>query len=67
MSAIAERTCVLPSAKPRQGMPWPRPASRLGGDGAARPVNREPTAWHELRLKSSASGRVEDAKQVFMV
>jgi hypothetical protein len=30
-------------------------------------VNREPTAWQELRLKSSASGRVEDAKQVFMV
>ena len=33
-----------------------------GGDGVARPVNREPTARHEPRLESPAFRRVEDVK-----
>ena len=35
-----------------------------GGDGAARPVNREPTARREPRLESPAFRRVEDVKAV---
>src|ERR1700722_11870947 len=33
-----------------------------GGDGTARPVNREPTAQRELRLESPVFGRAEDVK-----
>ncbi len=35
-----------------------------GGDGAARPVNREPTARREPRLESPAFRRAEDVKAV---